>query len=130
MRQLATVLALESVRLVLPNIRLLTFEELAEFRAESKELVAPFRRAMVRLSKELHAAIESDAKLADVQREARFLVETTIAPELEEMKEELARPTRPWYRRIVDVAMAAPEIVEAFSTMPIGLAAATRLQKR
>jgi hypothetical protein len=128
-KQLATMMALESVNFVLPNIRPLSLPELAAFRAETKDLVQPFRRAMLRLSKDLNAAILSDASLSDVKREARFIAETTVAPELEQLKAELARPIQPWYRRLVDLATATPEIIGAFATMPTSLAIAKALAK-
>ncbi len=128
-KQLATMMALESVNFVLPNIRPLSIPELAAFRAETKDLVQPFRQAMLRLSKDLNAAILSDASLSDVKKEARFIAETTVAPELEQLKAELARPSHPWYRRVVDLATATPEIVAAFATMPTGLAIAKALAK-
>jgi len=128
-KQLATMMALESVNFVLPNIRPLSLPELAAFRAETKDLVQPFRRAMLRLSKDLNAAILSDASLSDVKREARFIAETMVAPELEQLKAELARPSQPWYRRVVDLATVAPAIVGAFATMPTGLAIAKALAK-
>ena len=92
-KQLATIMALETVQLVLPNIRQLTLKERAEFCAETRDMLRPFRPAMLQLSKELNFAILSDASLADVQRAARFIVETTVAPQLEEMKDAMARPT-------------------------------------
>ena len=128
-KNLATILALESVRFALPSLRPLSIKELAEFRAEVKDLVQPFRRAMVRLSQDLNLAILSDSKLADVQNEAAFLVETTVAPALEEMKLALEKPTTTWYSRAVDVAKAVPEMVGAFATMPTSLALATGLAK-
>jgi hypothetical protein len=128
-KQLATILALESVRLVLPPLRALSPPELAEFREETKQLVQPFRRAMLKLSKDLHTAIASDAQLADVQREARFLVETTVGPELDEMKEALARPPQAWYRWVASAGRAVPEIAGAFATMPWNLAIATSLTR-
>jgi hypothetical protein len=127
--QLSTVLALAAVRLVLPNMPRLTLPELAEFRIETKSLIQPFRRAMLRLSKDLNQAILSDMTLEDVRREASFLIESTVLPELAEMKDELSRPTRPWHRRLADLATAAPEIAGAFATMPTGLAIATALSK-
>jgi hypothetical protein len=128
-KQLATMMALESVKFVLPNLRPLSPPELAAFRVETKDLVQPFRRAMLRLSKELNAAILSDTLLNDVKKEARFIAETTVAPELEQLKAELARPTRPWYRRVVDLTTALPSIVGAFATMPTSLAIAKALAK-
>jgi hypothetical protein len=121
---LATILALEAVHLVLPTIRPLSFEEIAEFRSETSTLVRPFRSGMLRLSKELNDAIQSDATLDDVQHHAAFLVETTVGPELIELRDQISKPSRPWYRRIVDLASEAPELVGSFATMPKGLALA------
>jgi hypothetical protein len=128
-RQLATIMALESVRFLLPDIRPMSLEELAEFRTEVRGSVRPFRRAMLRLSKDLNSAILSEMSLANVQREARFLVETMVAPELEDLKSALARPSKPWHRRVTDLAAAAPELIGKFATLPPNLAVATTLAK-
>ena len=128
-KQLATMMALESLKFVLPNLRPLSPPELAAFRAETKDLVQPFRRAMLRLSKELNAAIQSDTPLSDVKKEARFIAETTVAPELEQLRADLARPNKPWYRRFVDLATALPSIAGEFATMPKSLAIAKALAK-
>jgi len=128
-KQLATLMALESVNFVLPNIRPLSFAELAEFRAETKDLVQPFRLAMLQLSKELNGAIQSDASLSEVKKEARFIAETTVAPELERLKAELARPSKPWYRWAVDLVTPLPVIVGAFATMPTDIAIAIAMAK-
>ena len=106
-------MAFESVEFVLPNIGPLSFQELAEFRAETHDFLQPPRRAMLKLSKRLNAAILSDASLVDVRKEAKFIVETTVAPELAHMREEVAQPSR-----VVDLAIATPEIVGAFRRVP------------
>jgi hypothetical protein len=67
--------------------------------------------------------------VGDVKREARFIAETTVAPELEQLKADLARPSKPWYRRFVDLATALPSIAGAFATMPKSLAIAKALAK-
>ena len=71
-KALATVLALESVRLVLPSLKALSFEQLAEFREATAGCVRPFRRSMLRLSKDLNALLVSDAPL-EVRPETPFL---------------------------------------------------------
>jgi hypothetical protein len=128
-KQLATLMALESVNLVLPNIRPLSLPELADFRAETKELVQPFRRAMLRLAKDLNAAILSDASLSDVKQQAKFIAETMVAPELEQLKADLERPNKPWYHWPVKLVTPLPVIVGAFATMPTELAIAIALAK-
>lgn len=81
-KALAMILTIESVRLVLPKIKALTPEELREFRSETAELVKPFRLAMLRMAKDLNAAITSEMTLNEVQSHAKFLVETSVYPEL------------------------------------------------
>lgn len=128
-RALSTLLALEAVQLVLPPLPRLGFEGIAELRADTRKDVAPFRRAMLRLSKDLNAAIVSDTLLVDVQKEARFLVETTVLPQLAELRESLANPKRPWYRRAVDIVKDLPQLVGNFVTLPIPMATAQLLSK-
>jgi hypothetical protein len=121
---IAAALALESLKLVLPSVRALSFEELAEFRAETGDLAKPFRLAMLRLSRDVNAALLSDATLGDVRREAEFLAQSTVLPELEEFRAILLEPSKPWYRRIVDLATEVPELVGNFATMSAPMASA------
>jgi hypothetical protein len=124
---LATILAIESVKLVLPKLKPLMPKELQEFRAETAEYVKPFRVAMLRLAKELNAALTSDARLEDVRRQAQFLVETSVYPQLHDLEAVLNDPGKPWYKRAVDLAKAAPELATNFATMPKGIALAKLL---
>jgi hypothetical protein len=126
-RALSTVLALQAVQLVLPALPDLSFEQIAELRAETRDEVKPFRRAMLRLSKELNAAIQSEATAADIQREARFLIETTVMPDLIELRERLSKPQRPWHRRAIDLAKSIPELVGSYAMFPTSLATAKLL---
>jgi hypothetical protein len=124
---LATILTIESVRLVLPKIRALTPEQLREFRSETAELVKPFRLAMLRMAKDLNAAITSEMTLNEVREHAKFLVETPVYPELKELEKIVHDPEKPWYRRAVDLARSAPEVITSFSAMPKNLALAMLL---
>ncbi|SRR6266478_10631 len=124
---LATILTIESVKLVLPKIRALTPEQLREFRSETAELVKPFRLAMLRMAKDLNAAITSEMTLNEVQEHAKFLVETSVYPELKEFEKIVHDPGKPWYRRAVDLARSAPEVITSFSAMPKNLALAILL---
>jgi hypothetical protein len=66
-------------------------------------------------------------KLEDVQREAQFLVETSVYPQLHDLEGVLNDPGKPWYKRAVDLARAAPELAANFATMPKGIALAKLL---
>jgi len=119
---LATILSIESVHLAIPKLKALSPQEISEFREQTAQYVKPFRWAMLRLAKDLNAAIKSDMTLAEVQKHAQFIVETTVFPELQELEKVMHDPGKPWYRRAVDLAKSAPELVAGFSTMPLGLA--------
>jgi hypothetical protein len=92
-KALATVLALQSVLFALPPLKPLSPQEIVEFRHETAQDVKPFRRAMLTLSKELNAAILSDCTVQELQEHAKFLVETTVAPALEELRALSSKPT-------------------------------------
>jgi hypothetical protein len=126
---LATIIALESVRLALPNIGPLQPAALKEFREEIAPDVKPFRLAMLRLAKELNEAISNGMSIADVQKEARFLVEAKIYPELANLESILTNPAKHWYRRAADLAQSAPELISNFFTLPMSMALAKVLAR-
>jgi hypothetical protein len=124
---LATILAIESVKVALPKLKPLMPEQLQEFRAETADYVKPFRLAMLRLAKELNEALTSEMNLQDVQRHAQFLVETSVYPQLYDLETVLNDPGKPWYKRAIDLARAAPELATNFATMPKSTALAKLL---
>jgi hypothetical protein len=126
---LSTILAVESVKLVLPELKVMMPKDIAEFREETKDYIKPFRLSMLKLSKELNAAINSDMSIEEIQKEAKFIVDTTVYPELEELKLTLRDNTKPWFRKAIDLAKVAPELITNFSTLPPELAIARLLSK-
>jgi hypothetical protein len=126
---LATILTIESVKLALPKLRPLTAAELRDFRGETSTYVKQFRLAMLRMAKDLNSAIASDMTLEEVQKQARFLVETTVYPELRELERIIHDPGKPWYRRAVDLAKDAPELMTNFAVLPKNVALAKLLAR-
>lgn len=116
-RVLAVALAIEAVNMVLPPIRAVHPERILEAREGLKEELVPFRAQMLRLSAELHQAIGSGARPDELRREAKFLVETRVLPELELFKARVEDKRGIWRDRLLDLAMAAPEIAHYFSSM-------------
>jgi hypothetical protein len=84
---------------------------------------------MLKLSKELNSMLQGNETVVDVQKHAKFLVETTVYPELEELTRYVQDPVRPWYRRVADLAKDVPELASAFYTMPTNLFIAKLLAK-
>ena len=65
----------------------------------------------------------------EIQKEARFICDTVVYPELEELKKYINDPTKPWYSRLTDLAKASPEIISSFFSMPKSIAVAQIIQK-
>ncbi|MGO8732983.1 MAG: hypothetical protein ACLQVM_09320 [Terriglobia bacterium] len=126
---LAIILAMESVRLILPNISPLQPAAFKDFREEIAPDVKPFRLAMLKLAKELNGAISSGISIADVQKEAKFLAETKVYPELANLESVLTNPARHWYKRASDLAKSAPELISNFFTLPTSMALAKVLAR-
>ena len=119
---LSMILAIESVRLALPKLKPMTPQMLQEFRAETAEYVKPFRMAMLRLSKELNCALTSDIPLNEVQKHAKFIVDTTVYPQLTELEAAINNRDKSWYRWAVDLARAVPTLAGNCMTMPRNIA--------
>src|SRR5205814_7094374 len=96
-------LTMESVSLVLPRLKPLQPAALRDFREELAPYVKPFRLAMLKLSKELNGAIQGGCSLAEVQKQARFLVQTDLYPKLTELDAVIQNLHKHWYRRAVDL---------------------------
>jgi hypothetical protein len=115
---LSAILTIECVKLTLPKLKPLEPQELRDFRGETANHLKPFRLAMLRMSKELNAAISSDMKMSEVQAAAKSLVESSVYPELQELNKIVQDPSRPWYKRVANVAAMGPEICANFSSLP------------
>lgn len=124
---LSTILAMECASLVLPKIRSMNIDELSEARQELSKYLKPFRRSLLGLARELNHAIESSASHEDIMRAAKFVVETSVFPPLEELREALERPSKPWYNRTFDVVKQVPELATNFASMPMSMAIAKAL---
>ena len=102
---------------------------LKDLREELAPHLKPFRLAMLKLARELNAAICAGAAPAEVQKEAKFLVQTDVYPRLSEMDAVVQNPTKHRYRRAADLARSAPELATNFAAMPVHIALAKSLAK-
>lgn len=124
---LSTILTMECVKLLLPEIRPLQPAELKNLRAELSEDLQGFRVSILKLAKELNSGLKQGAALDEVQDRAQFLVRTDVRPRLVELKDTLEAPARPWAARFCDGAMIIPQLACSLFTMPTHLAIAQAL---
>jgi hypothetical protein len=115
-KALSAILALECVRLALPELPLLRPEDLMEFREANTTTLRAFRRSMLRYAAELNGAIRG-LPAGEIEDATKFFVDTEIVPVLDELRSTMHGPARPWYKRAVDLIKVVPELGTAFMTL-------------
>jgi hypothetical protein len=113
---LATLVAMEAVKLVLPDIAVLTPDELMEFRAENARWLRAFRISLLRYADTLNNELKG-RPVDEVAKVTQHLVKTQIAPPLLDLADAMHRPAKSWLERGAEVVKVAPEIVPAVLTM-------------
>lgn len=115
-KTLSAILAIECVKVSLPEIPLLRPEDLMEFRAENTAALRAFRRSMLRYASDLNDKIRNMAP-EELETVTNFFIQTEIVPALDELRSTMNSPARPWYRRAVDMFRVVPSLAVAFMTM-------------
>jgi hypothetical protein len=100
---LASILAVQCIQMVLPQVPVLDVTELLDFRDEMKPHVQAFRGALVSAAKSLNAQILAGIGGDEIGRAARFVIETEIQPLLIELRQFAEAPKRPWHKRILSI---------------------------
>jgi hypothetical protein len=98
------------VNLALPDLPVLTPQEIVEFRMENVRELKNFRGAMLRFAKSLNSLISENTSDEELQRKTKFVLDTEIIPSLHDLNRDLINPNRPWHRRIVDTVRIASSI--------------------
>ena len=116
-RQLTGVLADEAVRIALPRCAELSPEAILEARERLRDELIPFRMYMQRLTAELRSQLSEDMALADVWKEARFLVESTVEPALHDLLAKVAQSEDRFLKKVFGTVVSwIPAVAKAFVT--------------
>jgi hypothetical protein len=113
---LSTIMAMECVRLVLPEVGELQPREILEAREELSKYIRPFRISLLRLAKELNSTIEGSDDPGEIVRAAEFIAQTEVLPSLLELKNELAKPRKGWASRSWELTKKVPNLAAAYAT--------------
>lgn len=105
-RSVASILALHSAALVLPEMRVMRPSELMEFRDRHSTEMRRFRRGMLKHAGELSADLRS-AKPDEVEGVVNDYIDTKIAPELDQLREVARQSTRTNSQRFAEGAIVA-----------------------
>ncbi|WP_308516149.1 hypothetical protein [Sphingomonas flavescens] len=122
-KALSAFLALETMKVVLPDLPLLRPEDLMEFREANQSHLRAFRRAMLRYAGEWKGKL-AGVSAEDLARETDFLIQTEIVPALDELRQLANDPARPWYKRAIDGVRILPSVATKCFTMSPGAALA------
>lgn len=113
---LATLLAVESIKVALPHVPILTPRELIDFRADNVKELRAFRSSMLRYARELNQQISNDGSKEELFKKAKFLVDTEISPALHDLNRDLTNPNRPWHKRMTNGITISSSVVAGFLT--------------
>lgn len=99
--QIATLLAMETMKLVLPRTRAASANTILEARDRLKDHLPPFWAAMFKLSRTLREQIDDGATSKTLRAEARNLADETVRPALIELKQKMNLERKQWFYRIL-----------------------------
>lgn len=100
-RYLASLLAMKSVELVLPQTKAADGETILEERERLKDYLPPFWASMLRLSGEFKARVREGMPAVDLQRECGEIVDTVVRPALIDLNQKLLKERRKWFYKII-----------------------------
>jgi hypothetical protein len=98
---LSTLLAIECVCTALPSIPLLRPKELMEFREQNAQDLRTFRRSMLRYAADLNDQL-GGLDRRELETKMKFFVQTEVGPSLDELRDSINAPDRPWYKRLTE----------------------------
>lgn len=97
----AAALAVKSLEIAIPPIAEIPDSDILKARNELSEQLVPFRRSMLTLAPIVRDGIESGASLADIYKEANYIVETNVAPALHELQNRLLKEKGRFWRKLI-----------------------------
>ena len=100
-RYLASLLAMKSEELVLPQPKVVNAETILEARERLKDYLPPFWSSMLRLSVELKSRVREGMSVVDLQRECAEIIDTTVRPTLIELNQKMLKERRNWFHKII-----------------------------
>lgn len=97
----AVAAAVASIELVLPPLIEMEDEDILRLRDELSEHLIPFRSAMLALAPQIRTYLTEGASMHDVYQEAKYVIDTTVQPNLTECRAKIEKEKGAFWRRIV-----------------------------
>lgn len=100
-RDLASLFAIKSVELVLPQFKPAHPHEIVEARERLKDHLPPFWAAMLRLSKHHSDLAKEGLSARELQFECQEIVDTVVRPAVIDLDSKLRKERKNWFYRII-----------------------------
>lgn len=100
-KQLATLLAMQSIKMVLPNTKPARPEEILEARSRLKNHLPPFWSSMLKMSNHLKECIENCTTTEEIIKEGQDMVDTLVRPALIDLNDKLKKEREKWFYKIL-----------------------------
>lgn len=122
---LACILAMKSIKLVIPPTRPADGETILEARYKLRDILPPFWSAVLKLSTELRKKMSEDTTVEQLLFFGQEIVDTTILPALIELKQKISKERKDWFHKIVyPIAAGARLLIGNSQLTPDGIARA------
>ncbi|MCX5994660.1 MAG: hypothetical protein NTV59_01475 [Chloroflexi bacterium] len=113
----AVALGMQSLEIALPPIANLSDDDILQARDDLMEQLIPFRHSMLKLAPTVRDGIQSEVSLSEIYKEARYVVETKVAPSLFELQDRLSKEKgRFWRRLILRSSVFIPKFIVSWTT--------------
>lgn len=127
-KTLSAILAVECAKLALPEMPVMTPEELMQFRGENVDALRAYRRAMLQYAGELGGKLKG-LSATEIEGATSFFVQTEIVPTLDALRGSFSDPAMPWYKRWATGARVLAGIGAGYFTMDPMSASAVAVAK-
>jgi hypothetical protein len=108
----AAALAMQSLDIVIPLNSKLNSMDILEARFRLRDQLLPFRMAMLSLSPLVRQGIEAHSSVDEIKEEAKYVVETTIAPTLYDLHEKVVKERdKFWHKLVLESGLLAPRLI-------------------
>ncbi|QQO84025.1 hypothetical protein [Shewanella algae] len=114
---LSSLMAVQCVNLVFPEMGELQPLEISALRNELSSEFASFRLGLLSLAKELNQAIDSNATEKEIIQAAKFVAQTQVLPTLIELQEALSKPQQGILTRTWELTKKVPGLASSYASL-------------
>lgn len=100
-RQIAALLAMESIDIIFPKTRGVHPEIILEARERLSDHLPPFWSAMLKLSVEMKSRIKECKSSKETFGESQYLVDTLVLPALIDLQQKMLKEKKDWFYKIL-----------------------------